>query len=246
MTFLTKEAAQALRLDQRPDGKNILFKVVAMPGQYVLHYLEGKEEHFRGISTAHLARAFGANAVDSGWLPPGVCRWGRLPSDDWMVRFYPALSYTLQFGMPEHKDSFSLSVHLPGMVFAGIGNTYYVWAIKDHQFSQHAPLFVVPLSNVWGDGRICYGANHPPAVSSEAWQMIEEAWHFFIASPFLGDLANGKSRAHPQDVRLQLVQAARSPDKQYPLDDLLPYTINDTAVTVKQAVDMLVKSGSTR
>lgn len=246
MAFLTKEAARALRLDQKPDGENILWKLVCTPGQYILHYLEGAEEQFRGVSTARLAKAFGSHAVDSGWLPPGVCRWGRQAEGDWMVRFYPASPYTLQFGMPEHTDSFIVTVRLPAMVFAGISDTYYVWAVKDRQFSVQSPLFAVPLSNVWGDGRICYGTNNPPAVSAEAWQTIEEAWQLFIASPFIGDLATGKSQAQPQDVRLQLVKASQSAHKQYPLHDLVAYGSKGNPITIEKAVEAMVKSTRNR
>ncbi len=242
MPFLTPEAARTLRLDQKPDGTHILFKVIALPGQYVLHYLDGKEEVFRGTSTARLAQAFGLLTVDSGWLPYGVCRWGRQPAGDWMVRWYPPARYTLQIGDPQHPGALTLDVPLPGMVFAGMGSTYYVWATKEQTCALETPLFAAPLPNVYHDGRICYGAHTPPAVSAEAWPTIDTAWRLFITTPFLGDLSQQKSRAHPEDVRTVLAQVAHDASSHYPLKDLIPYIINDTPITVARAVTALLMS----
>ena len=225
---------------QKPDGTHILFKLIALPGQYVLHYINGREEVFRGTSTARLATAFGSLTVDSGWLPPGVCRWGRLPAGDWMVRWYPPGRFPLQFGDPQYPSSFTLDVPLPGMVFAGIGNTYYVWAAKDLTCRPETPLFAAPLPNVYHDGRICYGSTIPPAVSAETWSTIDTAWQDFIISPFLGDLSSGKSRAHPEDVRTSLTHLAQGASPLYPLEDLVPHTINTTAITVAQVITALL------
>lgn len=240
MSFLPPEAARTLRLDQKPDGTHILFKIIALPGQYVLHYLSGKEEVFRGTSTAQLAKAFGSLAVDSGWLPPGVCRWGRQPAGDWMVRWYPPGRAILQFGDPQYAGASTLDIPLPGMVFAGLGDTYYVWAARDLTCCPETPLFVAPLPNVYHDGRICFGSNIPPAISAEAWATIDTAWQNFIASPFIGDLSGGKSRAHPDDVRTTLMHLAQSTCTSYPLEDLVPYTIGTTAITVARVVTALL------
>jgi len=242
MPFLTVEAARTLRLDQKPDGTHILFKVIALPSQYVLHYFDGREEVFRGTSTTRLGKAFGALAVDSGWLPPGVCRWGRRSEGDWMVRYYPPAHYSLQFGDPQYAGSFRLDVPLPGIVFAGFNTTYYVWAIKDSTCTPQTPLFAAPLPNVFYDGRICYGSNTPPAVSAEAWSTIDTAWQLFMTSPFIGDLASGKSRAHPADVRTALVHVAQSTSSQYPLEDLVPHTTHNTTVTMGQVITALIAS----
>ena len=242
MPLLTPDAARTLRLDQKPDGTHILFKLIALPGQYVLHYVDGKEEVFRGTSAARLAQAFGAQSVDSGWLPFGVCRWGRQPAGDWMVRWYPPARYLLHMGNPAHPGTFTQEVALPGMVFAGIGSTYYVWAAKELTCGPDTQLFAAPLPNVYQDGRICYGSNTPPAVSADAWSSIETAWQLFVATPFIGDLSSGKSRAHPGDVRPSLAHVARSAALQYPLDDLFPYTINTTAMTVAHITKALLAS----
>ena len=241
MPMLTREAAHTMRLDGKPDGTHILFKIIAMPGQYVLHFLEGKEEAFWGVSTTRLEKAFGVDAIDSGWLPTGICRWGRHKGGDWMIRLYPAALYTLQFGLPDHLDAYTVSVRLPALLFAGLHETYYVWAVKDQFLAPQTHLYRVPLSNVYGDGRICYGSNRPPAVSASAWETIDEAWRLFIASPFIGDLSDGKSLSHPRNVWLSLVEAARLSDTPYPVSDLVAYTTNNaTPVTVAKVVDAMI------
>ena len=234
--FLTSEAAKTLRLDQKPDGKHILFKVIATPGQYILHTYRDHEEIFRGTSTAQLAEAFGSLTIDSGWLPSGICRWGRQAAGDWMARWYPPGHYSLQFGNPEHADTFTLVVPLPGIIFAGIGKTYYVWATREQTFSAQAVLYAVPLPNVYGDGQICYGRNTPPAVSAENWQTIETAWNLFITTPFIADLARQKSQSSPEDVRDMLVHIAREGYSAYPLEDLIPYKNMLTAERAGQAL----------
>lgn len=238
MSFLPPEAAKMLRLDQKPDGEHILFKLIAIPGQYILHTCRNQEEVFRGTSTAQLAKAFGALTVDSGWLPPGICRWGQQATGDWMVRWYPPGRYVLQFGNLEDKASSLLAVPLPAMIFAGIGATYYVWAVKEQIFSPQALLHAVPLPNIYSDGRICYGSNVPPAVSAEQWQTVETAWQLFITTPFLADLAAQKSQARPDDVREFLAQIAKKDRPTYPLEDLVPY--NQQTLTVERAIHVLL------
>ena len=240
MPFLTPETAKTLRLDQKPDGTHILFKLIAIPGQYILHTCRNQEEMFRGTSTAQLAKAFGAQAVDSGWLPPGICRWGSQIAGDWMVRWYPPGRYSLQFGHPQDQASSTLDVPLPGMVFAGIGATYYVWASKEQAFSPQALLYAVPLPNVYNDGRICYGSNSPPVISAEHWQTVETAWQLFITTPFLLELAGQKSRSHPEDIGVFLAQLAKEEKSTYPMEDLLPYSINGTTLTVERAIQALL------
>lgn len=237
MPFLSTEAAKTLKLDQKPDGERVLFKLIAIPGQYILHTYRNREEIFWGTSTAKLAKAFGSLAVDSSWLPPGICRWGRQAAGDWMVRWYPPGQYILQFGNPEHASSFSLVVPLPGIVFVGIGKTYYVWSLKEQTFSPQALLYAAPLPNVYSEGKICYGSNSPPAVSSSNWQTVETAWELFVTTPFIADLSSNKSQSHPEDVRDFLRQLAKENRSSYPTEDLIPYA---NSLTVERAIHALL------
>jgi hypothetical protein len=241
LPFLSTEAVYSLLGDQKPDGKNILWKLICMPGQYILNHINERGwERMRGVSPALLRKAFSAEAVDSGWLSPGVCRWGSRPEGDWMVKFYPASAHTLDLG-EQHRTA---TVVLPSIVFGGIGNVYYVWATKTRTFSPHDRIFVVPLPNVYHDGRICFGNNTPPTLSWGEWDGIDTAWNLFVESPFNGDLAQQKSRAHPVDVREQLSAVDQRKRQRYPLSDLIPYTVKGgAAATVETAVHAyLIKS----
>ncbi len=113
-----------------------------------------------------------------------------------------------------------ITVPLPGLVFAGVHTTYYVWALQEDGFVSSASLFRAPLPNVSSDGHICFGSNHAPGVT---WQTIDVAWRLFIDSPFNADMVGGKSVSFAQDVRHQLLTLAAAKATIYPVDDLRPH-----------------------
>lgn len=240
LDVLSEEAAHALLLDLPPDGKHILWKVICTQGQYVWHFFDPntKRRRFKGISESLLRQAFGSEPIDSGWLPSQIYRWGSRPDGDWIVSFRPSRCYHLQLIGPGKHQPEQIAVRLPSCVFCGIGQAYYIWVTKSHAFSPTSPIFSAPLPNVYPDGRICFGENVPPGVTAQAGTAIEEAWHLFITSPFNADLSAGKSRARPDDVRYQLIQASQHQRHAYPLSDLLAYrTGNNTPITVSTAIE---------
>jgi len=237
---LSDEAAQALLLDLPPDGKHILWKVICTPGQYIWHFFdpETKRRRFKGVSEALLRQAFGSEPTDSGWLPLHLYRWGSRPDGTWVVSFRPSQCYDLQLIASGKNQPEPIRVRLPSCVFCGIGQAYYIWATKRQTFFPTLPLFSAPLPNVYEDGRICFGDNTPPAITDQVGTAIEDAWHLFITSPFNADLSAGKSRARPDDVRAQLIQASQHPRHAYPLSDLLAYrTRGNTPITAEMAID---------
>jgi hypothetical protein len=194
----------------------VLGEVLILPGQYLHHYRRDNEEYFDFLAPESLSMAFRQVAIDSGWIPSNVQRWGVLPSGRWMVAFFPPARYPLDLDVVEGEATRG-EVPLPAMVFAGRDSTYYVWATRERAFSPGSLLYQAPLSNVYTDGRICYGTNEPPPVAANT---IEEAWRLFISSPFNNHIAGHKSVAQPQDVRLLL--RTLGSHEQYPLEDLLP------------------------
>jgi len=78
-------------------------------------------------------------------------------------------------------------------------------------------------------GRICWGDNKPPVASPNT---IKKAWELFISSPFNGHLSDGKSRAQPSDVRLQLEKAGKR--SSYPVKDLV--STNQTIAKLVSAI----------
>ena len=195
----------------------VLGEVLILPGQYLHHYRQGIEEYFDFLAPESLSMAFRQVAIDSGWIPGNVQRWGLLPTGRWMVAFFPPARYILDLDVVEGEAT-RAEVPLPALVFAGRGSTYYVWAIRERAFSPRALLYQAPLPNVYADGRICYGTNDPPPVAANT---IEETWRLFIGSPFNNHIAGSKSAAQPQDVRRLLRTLASH--EHYPLEDLQPF-----------------------
>ena len=160
------------------------------------------KENFKFLSPDQVKAAFVNTPVDSGFLPSNVLRWGTGLKGDWMVRFVPPAIHDIT--LDEGQGQFLImQVPLPGFVFAGIGTDYFVWAVKETRFEQVSVatrLYHAPLPNVDSIGKICYGANRPPAVGSVG--ALDQAWRLFIQSaPFNSHHANGKSFKYIQDVR---------------------------------------------
>ena len=260
--------------------------------------------HFKFISADQLRRAFSFQSVESGWLPPGTCRWGVGANGVWLVKVIRPASYNLnlevlspppplplsppavtlntitdnpeQTGIdPTPPNNFdaasparaataktikSLHLALPGLVFGGVGNTYYVWAVKGGDFYEgasgqgsgqinpNARLYHAPLPNLYGDGHICFGNNAAPILKGG--KELEAAWQLFLDSPFNGDLVAGKSKQHPRDVRAKLFdlvsrQQGRRPIK-YPAPDLVPLDSstsggNGQGITLAEAVEKYIE-----
>jgi hypothetical protein len=255
-------------------------QLLLFEGQYLLHYREenatGTEaragaEKFKFISPEAVRLAFSNSPLDSGWLGKGIYRWGAVREGNWLVKFIPPKAdYQLELRLPQTTGqttpelSSLVEVALPGLILVGLGQTYYLWAIKETEFSPQAHLYAAPLPNLYPDGKICWGQNQPPPASA---QSIETAWQLFISSEFTDHLIQGKSKSFPQDVRLQLMALAKdtqphqgervaepatgTPSKRpkrrrkgYPLEDLVAYTEGwgTTAIpaTVTRAVDQLI------
>ena len=207
-------------------------------GQYILYSREGRELRPKGITAQTLRLAFVEEPVDSGWLPEGVVRSGTGPAGPFVVKYVSPRCHTLSLVTPRGDAPQAVRVPLPALVFVGLQATYSVWALREEAFSPTAELYRAPLSNVYEDGRICFGSNRPPDVSS---QTIGEAWRLFIESPFNADLAGNKSAQHPGDVRAQL-QALVDAER-YPVDDLVSAAVRrsyfSTSPPIRTVSDMV-------
>ena len=204
--------------------------------QYIFRHSENGRQTLKFVSPAAVRAAFNHEPIDSGWLIDGVRRWGISPAGQWCVLFIPAARHTLLFSHDANvfastEKVVQLTVPLPALVFVGFGSDYYVWALDTDDFQPNATLHHAPLPNVYPDGRICFGANVAPSA-----ERIAQAWQLFSAAPFNGDLASGKSKAQPDDVRVQLRNVVTRHRRRYPRRDLLPLTM-----TVEQAVNQILR-----
>lgn len=175
------------------------------------------QEHCKFVSADSVRMAFGRTPFESGWLPPNTLRFGVSEQGvRWLAMFIPPGIHHLQVEDDE-RGLLQVQVPLPGLIFTGRGYSYWVWATKESQPSGQSIVYHAPLSNVAGDGSICFGANVYPTAEAET---IEKAMHLFLTSPFNGHQSNGKSRSFPGDVRYLLFDLAKQ--GQFPLDDLVP------------------------
>src|SRR5712692_6429277 len=95
-------------------------------GQYLLYHRRGREVRVKGVSAQARRAAFVEEPVDSGWLPPGIIRYGQGRAGTFFVRLIPASRHTLLLSTTQADGREPLSVPLPPLLFAGVGTTYYV------------------------------------------------------------------------------------------------------------------------
>lgn len=209
-------------------------ELLIVRGQYVFHYQDDHgQDQFKFLSEASVRLAFNEQEVDSGYLPHNVIRWGVNTKGTWLLQWIPPGKHTVLLEGPTMpKDPVSLP--LPGLIFAGLGTSYYVWAVKESQYSPHLPLYHAPLPNLHPNGGVCFGTNHPEPASAET---FEKAWNLFITSPFNGDLTEGKSSRHMRDIRQQLCAVRKK--HTYPTSDLRPLKqhSHDQQLTITAAID---------
>lgn len=221
--------------------------IVFARGQYVLYQRDGKRLRRKGISPETLYAAFAAELGDSGWLNTDIMRCGVGAAGSFAVKFVPAHTRRFLIDAGRGAPALAITTPLPPLVFAGVSvrdgvnpATYYVWAMRDEVFSPTAQLFHAPFTNVYDEGRICWGENRPP--QSAAKETIDQAWDLFITSLFTGEMGGKRSVAHPGDIR-GLYQSLEG-TQHYPLDDLCPllaqqrsYYVSPThPVTVQEVV----------
>lgn len=207
-------------------------------GSHSLEFFEGGQYVFvtrakdggrayKFVSPAIVAAAFRDAPVDSGWTAPGLVRCGTSIKGEWAVKFIPAQRHTLLVEMAEEKEAVPMDIHLPSLVFAGIGKSYSVWAMSTPDLQPASLLFHTPLPNVFFNGGICWGDNKPqPATASN----IHEGWQTFITSPFNGHVAIGKTIREHEDVRVLLKELADS-KADFAISDLIA-----TETTLEQRI----------
>jgi len=219
----------AFGLDQNPalefmDGQ-FRFRMVNLEGAVIE----------RCISSEAVREAFSGIPVDSGWLPPGIVRWGNGKLGEWCVAFIPSAVHEIEMtreltaedrerdterGRMAADNAAAISrvrVALPGLVFFGLSNQYYIWAVKTETLKPHNEIYRCPLPNVEETGLICWGPYNPPRCTTKS---ISEAFKLFINSTFNNHRADGKSKRFREDVRLMLTELAAAGGP-YPVDDLM-------------------------
>jgi hypothetical protein len=190
-------------------------------GQLIFQYRERGVERAKIVSTGAARAAFEQVSLDTGWLPPGTMRWGVGPKGAWAVQLLPPQEMTLQFSRAADEDALpdALTLQTPPLALLGIGTVYHLWAVREAEAGPDAALCYAPFPNIYQEAHICFGANKVAPVEQDG---MRQALKLFSEAPFGAASVVGKSQRHPEDVRLMLLEVARS-DQPYPLDDLVPY-----------------------
>ncbi|MCI0392145.1 MAG: prokaryotic E2 ligase family D protein [Acidobacteria bacterium] len=200
-------------------------------GQYLFHARGDNGETIKYLSPSLVRQAFALEPIDSGWLSPETLRWGTCNKGDYVISFYRPARHRLLIENDEGRATSTLTVPLPGLIFAGLDQSWYIWAARARRFAPDLELFHAPLPNLGGTGLICFGENRHPEVKHGA----QEAWRLFISSPFNSHHADGKSREHPKNIISQLSFLHRRKAVRYPVRDLV-----SLRCTINEAVRRLV------
>jgi PRTRC genetic system protein B len=187
---------------------------------------------YKCLSPEQLAIAFANGNLDSGWMPPGVMRYGRSTKGNWGIYYIAAKKHTLIISDRLYE------VPLPPLVWIGFNSNYWVVAIKG-RFTPNAIVYHAPLPNVYDEGQICWGSNTPPSLQINSAEALVKAWTLFKESPFNNHLSVHKSRAYSSDVREMLNHLIQSKAKKYPTDDLI--LLADKKLTIETFIERKLK-----
>jgi PRTRC genetic system protein B len=118
------------------------------------------------------------------------------------------------------------------LIFAGLDQNWYVWAVRARRFTPDLEMFHAPLPNINENGLICFGNNRYPKVDKDGEQ---KAWELFISTPFNSHHVDGKSQEYPQNIISQLSSLHHRKAVRYPTRDLI-----SLRCTVDKAVQRLI------
>lgn len=185
------------------------------------------------LTPTTLRLAFSQEPLDTYWLAPGVVRWGVTPAGTFAVGFYPPAKY--KFSVQFKRGLRRLAVPMPALVFAGVGHSYYVWAMREKVINPKGQLFNAPLPNLNNLGLICFGPNAHPDVAQGG---FGPSWKMFWEAPFSDHHMKGRSHMAMDDVREHLLKLSNAHANTFPPKALVP-----TGVTLEDAVERIINRG---
>ena len=228
--IISSDIIRSVLADPPRNSSAIRAELLFLDGYYIFHRQDKDlpaADIYKCVSPTALRTAFSFEPIDTGWMQPGIVRYGTGSMGTYLVKFIPPLMHLLNC-----DEIGTLKILLPAMLFMGMEKKYWVWAIKGKTFDPKAVAFHTPLPNVYNSGQVCWGVNEPPDASPQG---IEPAWNLFIFSLFTNHLATGKSKSHLSDVRQQLLKLhQRGKRSTYSNSDLMP-------IGNKKSVDTLVQ-----
>lgn len=220
----------------RPDGYPLINAEAKLlflnGGHYCLQYREGEKEKYKFLSPQTVKAAFQNERIDSGWIPDGIQRLGSSKQGDWFVRFMPPRKRTFNF-IGAGGELETLTIPMIGLVFMLSGTNCYIWGTTESKFNPSAPIYHVPLPNIYQNGTICMGSENNLSSNPKGLEMLDEAWETFVNAPFNNHLVDGKSNSDPEDIRIKLRQLQNN--NRYPINDLV-----QCGKSVEVAINMVI------
>jgi hypothetical protein len=138
---------------------------------------------------------------------------------------------------------------LPGLVFFGLSNQYYIWAVKTPKLEPYQEIYRAPLPNIYITGLVCWGMVKPPRATART---MFEAFDLFMKSTFNNHLSAGRSKKCREDVRVALRDIANAKEDwepgrsdghvAYPIHDLVRQ-VEHTGVTLDAAIRTYFETG---
>lgn len=183
------------------------------------------------VDPVELTAALSSLPLASGLLPRDCLAWGRQEGQEFLAVYLepqvrlvtvqgeepPPPPEPVEGGGRSASSGQAWRVPLPGLIFAGWGYRYRLWAVPQRPVSLASRLYRAPCPNVYHN--VCQGsAPFPQASAATLWQAVE----IFFSSTFNRDLSDGKSRAYPGCILDQWRALAEQGAEVYPLADLIP------------------------
>jgi PRTRC genetic system protein B len=163
-----------------------------------------------------IVEALGRVSIDSGLLPDNVLFWQRREGQERLGVWLPPQVWRLRV---EPTTRVNRVIPLPGLVFAGRGKSYGLWALADdNRPGLDTPLYNAPCPNVSENG-VCTGNVEFPEAGAATIRAAVEA---FFESGFNNHLDNGKSKKHPAGILALWKELHSDKAEVYPVEDLVP------------------------
>ena len=159
-----------------------------------------------------VCNAFNRFGASTGLLPADTLFWSSRSGVLRLGVYLPPARRTITLHVKAKPET--LRVPLPGLLFAGAGTAYKVFALKQRPVTGKELLYHVPLPNVHLHGDICAGTVQFPVAGGAT---LAQAVDLFFDSLFNSDLSGGKVRQGellPLLRRLSRNRSARFPAAQ--------------------------------
>ena len=163
-----------------PDWANTALYTIGSNAELLFVYRNGPHENIgsKFVRPHDVARAYSRTQFDTGNIPDGVRRFGYGANGMWVIYVRAAQMVEMIF-----RDENPIRVPIPATMLVGIGKSYRIFAVDNPKASlSQIKLYHAPFDNVYEDGRICWGSNPVPAISSA--ETAPLVWELFFRTPF--------------------------------------------------------------